>query len=290
MVLRMSGFSTSSSRGSSLPPFLIFSLDCVATRQSATAAANTAMSAGRAACAAASISRAVSTRTTFTPGGSAIGGPADERHLARPARAPPRRWRALLAGRAVGDVAHRVDGLVRRAGGDQDAPAGERQAPRGSPPPCGAGLGVGDSCRAQAAFDRVQQLGRLGQPAGAGLAALGHLADVGPDECTPSACSVATLRRVAGLSHMRGFMAGATSTGLSVAISTDVARSSAWPPAILASRSAVAGATTIRSASRDRRMWPISRSSSRSNSSVKTRSPVSAPTESGVTNSCAARS
>ena len=87
---------------------------------------------------------------------------------------------------------------------------------------------------------------------------------------------------------MRGFMAGATSTGLSVAISTQVARSSAWPPAILASRSAVAGATTIRSASRDRRMWPISRSSSRSNSSAKTRSLVSAPTDSGVTNSCAA--
>ena len=42
---------------------------------------------------------------------------------------------------------------------------------------------------------------------------------------------------------MRGFMAGATSTGLSVAISTVEARSSAWPPAILAIRSAVAGAT-----------------------------------------------
>ena len=87
---------------------------------------------------------------------------------------------------------------------------------------------------------------------------------------------------------MRGFMAGATSTGLSVAISTHEARSSAWPPAILASRSAVAGATTISAASRDSRMWPISRSSLRSNSSVNTRSPVSAPTDSGVMNSCAA--
>ena len=87
---------------------------------------------------------------------------------------------------------------------------------------------------------------------------------------------------------MRGFMAGATSTGLSVAISTQLARSSAWPPAILASRSAVAGATTISAASRESRMWPISRSSLRSNSSVNTRSPVSAPTDSGVMNSCAA--
>ena len=71
---------------------------------------------------------------------------------------------------------------------------------------------------------------------------------------------------------MRGFMAGATSTGLSVASSTVVARSLAWPPAILASRSAVAGATIRRSASRDRRMWPISCSSLRSNRSVNTRS------------------
>ena len=53
------------------------------------------------------------------------------------------------------------------------------------------------------------------------------------------------MRRVAAFSHMRGFMAGATNTGLSVASSTHDARSSAWPPAILASRSAVAGATTI---------------------------------------------
>ena len=95
---------------------------------------------------------------------------------------------------------------------------------------------------------------------------------LGPTKRMPSACSCATLRCVAGCSHMRGFMAGATSTGLSVAISTVEARSSAWPPAILASRSAVAGATMIRSASRDSRIWPISCSSLRSNRSVNTRS------------------
>ena len=50
----------------------------------------------------------------------------------------------------------------------------------------------------------------------------------------------------------------------------------------------MAGATTIRSASRDRRMWPISRSSSRSNRSVKTRSPLIAPADSGVTKRWAA--
>src|SRR5581483_71564 len=71
MVLRMSGFSTSSSVGAALAPFLIFCDACPATRQSATAAANTPISAGRAARTAASMSSAVSTRTTLTPGGSA---------------------------------------------------------------------------------------------------------------------------------------------------------------------------------------------------------------------------
>ena len=103
----------------------------------------------------------------------------------------------------------------------------------------------------------------------------------------PSA-SVARLRRVAGCAHIFGFMAGAISTGLSVASSTVEARSLARPLASFAIRSAVAGATTIRSASRDSRIWPTSCSSWRSNSSVKTWSAVSAPTDSGVTNSCAA--
>ncbi len=81
-------------------------------------------------------------------------------------------------------------------------------------------------------------------------------------------------------------MAGATSTGLSVARSTVEARSSASPFAILASRSAVAGATTTRSASRESRMCPISASSVSENSSVNTFSPLSVASESGVTNSC----
>ena len=42
---------------------------------------------------------------------------------------------------------------------------------------------------------------------------------------------------------MPGFIAGATSTVRPVASSTADARSSAWPPAIFAMRSAVAGAT-----------------------------------------------
>ena len=60
---------------------------------------------------------------------------------------------------------------------------------------------------------------------------------------------------------MRVFIAGAISTGVSVASSTVAARSSAIPAAMRAIRSAVQGATTIRSASRDRRICPISLSS-----------------------------
>ena len=72
----------------------------------------------------------------------------------------------------------------------------------------------------------------------------------GPTNRTPSAASCATLRRVAACSHIRTFIAGATSTPVSVAKSRVEARSSARPCAIFANRSAVAGATTIRSATR----------------------------------------
>ena len=83
----------------------------------------------------------------------------------------------------------------------------------------------------------------------------------GPTSVTPSAFSRARLRWVAGCSHIRTFIAGAISTGLSVASRTVEARSSQSPFAALAIRSAVAGATTSRSASRDSSMWPISLSS-----------------------------
>ena len=66
---------------------------------------------------------------------------------------------------------------------------------------------------------------------------------------------------------MRTFMAGAIRIGVSVASRVVEARSSHKPCAALAIRSAVAGATTIRSAERDSSMWPISASSVRENSS-----------------------
>ena len=109
----------------------------------------------------------------------------------------------------------------------------------------------------------------------------------GPTTATPSRVSVARLRCVAGCSHMRTFMAGAIRIGSVVAKSTVEARSSACPQAIFAIRFAVAGATTIASASRASRIWPMSASSSRSNRSVWARDPAKEAAASGVTNCCA---
>src|SRR5207247_2215850 len=83
----------------------------------------------------------------------------------------------------------------------------------------------------------------------------------GPTRLTPRASSVAKLACAAGWAHIIRFIVGAISTGLSEASNAVVARSSAAPVAIRAIRSALAGATTTRSASRDNRIWPISLSS-----------------------------
>ena len=83
----------------------------------------------------------------------------------------------------------------------------------------------------------------------------------GPMTVMPRWQRAARLARVAACCHMRTFIAGATMTGLSVASSTVLARSSARPAAILASKLAVAGATTNRSASRDSSIWPMACSS-----------------------------
>ena len=89
----------------------------------------------------------------------------------------------------------------------------------------------------------------------------------GPIWRTPRDLRVAILAWVAGWAHIRVFIEGAISTGLSAASKVVEARSSASPWASLARRSALAGATTIRSDSRDRRIWPISLSSVREKSS-----------------------
>jgi len=67
----------------------------------------------------------------------------------------------------------------------------------------------------------------------------------GPTTATPRATSAAMFACVAGCCHIRTFIAGATSTRLSVASNNVDARSSASPAAIFARMSAEAGATTV---------------------------------------------
>ncbi len=247
----MSGFAVSS-RAAGPWPSVFFSLPAraAAGRQSATAAAQTAMSTGRAASTSASISRALSTRRTATPGGSGrLTGPRDQGDLRPGLGQGLGDGVALASGRAVGDVADRIDRLVRRT-------AGHERPPSASGRETGAAAGLPSSARIAARMSS-----RLGHPAAADLAAR-HVAGIGPDEAGRHRPAAA--RHSAGSPHgchIIGFMAGATSTGLSVASSAVEARSSAWPCAIFAMRSAVAGATTTRSASRDSRIWPISASS-----------------------------
>ena len=85
------------------------------------------MSAGSARRTASSISRADSIWITSTPAGSAsLRRAADQRDARAQRGGLGGDGRALLAGGAVGDVAHRIDRLVRRAAGDQHVAAGER--------------------------------------------------------------------------------------------------------------------------------------------------------------------
>ena len=144
--------------------------------------------------------------------------PRHQRHL----RARRRRGRsdgmALLAGRAVGDVAHRIDRLVRRPRRHQHALAGERAAlapsttraplPRSrAAPPCGrARLRSPPPSRRRSARPRA----------------------------TPSAISVARLRFVSrGAPTSPGSSPARSECARRVASSTAVARSSARPCAIL---------------------------------------------------------
>ncbi len=79
---------------------------------------------------------------------------------------------------------------------------------------------------------------------------------------TPRAASTARLSWTAGCSHISVCMAGHTTTGAAVATRVVVRRSSANPPAYRASRSAVAGTTTTRSARWPSRVWGMTVASS----------------------------
>ena len=111
--------------------------------------------------------------------------PADQRHACARRGGSGGDGVALFARRAVGDVAHRVDRLMRRPGRDQDMPAGER-AGRGmvaarQPAEKADGARRGLFAR-QRQLDRGEDFRRLGHAARATLAALGHGAAIGPDD------------------------------------------------------------------------------------------------------------
>ena len=145
---------------------------------------------------------------------------------------------AHLAAGQVGDAAHRVDGLERRTGGDQHAPAGQQlglQAPR--------------SPRRTTRRPRACAHRRSRRTPGRRCP--------GPSTHAPSARTRATLRCVAGWAHISRFIAGASNSGtrsIGRARHSRLSRSSARPLATLAMKSADAGATTNASASRVRLM------------------------------------
>ena len=247
----MSGFSTSDIAGGTPPSFLILPDPTVSGRQSATAATQTAISAGRAASQAASISRAVSTSMRRTPLGAdkAVGPLTKVTSAPKAARAEAIAYPCLpeerLVSRRTGSMGSAVGPAVTRARLPVSGP--------GAAPPNAAWITAKISA------------GSAMRPGPNSPQAIAPSS--GPTNCTPSAFRVARFRWVAAWVHMRTFLAGAISTGLSVANRVVEARSPARPCAALAIRSAVAGATTTRSADRDSSMWPISASSVSENSS-----------------------
>ena len=98
----------------------------------------------------------------------------------------------------------------------------------------------------------------------------------GPMTCTPRATRVARLAWVAGCAHITRFIAGATSSGASLARHRVESRSLAWPWASRRRVLAVAGATSTRVAQRASSIWPIAASAASSQSEQRTGWPDSA--------------
>ena len=110
----------------------------------------------------------------------------------------------------------------------------------------------------------------------------------GPANATPSSSSLRRFRCVAGLSHISTFIAGATIRPQCRASTSVESRSSARPFAALARKFALAGATTIRSRSRDSSICDMLSGMRGSQRSVQTVWPVSACRVTGVTKRVAA--
>ena len=233
---RMSGFSARRSMGG--PPPSFFSLCCPAlsTRQSATAAAMTATSTGSAASQAASISAAVSTGTSLTPAGkgswvgpetSTVSAPSAARAAAMAWPCLPEEWFEIYR---TGSIGSRVGPLVTSA-----------RFPASFLLPIStcsiaAMISSGSAMRPDPTSPHASS------------------PEPGPTRTTPRISRVAKFAWVAGCPHIIRFIVGAISTGLSEARRAVVARSSASPAAMRAIRSALAGATTTRSASRESRI------------------------------------
>ncbi len=110
----------------------------------------------------------------------------------------------------------------------------------------------------------------------------------GPAISTPSARSSSTLRCVAAFSHISTFIAGASMSGQRRARHSADSRSSASPCATFAMKSALAGATTMRSRSRESSMCAMLSATRLSHRSVHTGCPDSACIVTGVMNRVAA--
>ena len=188
--------------------FLIFCTAAVATRQSATAAVAMKISAGKAASTAASISRA---RSRHAPSRRRADRADATGPLTSVTSAPAAAAAAAMAWPCLPDerlamIAHRIDRLMRRAGGDDDMPAGERPLRSAG---CAMPGGSGNRRLAvERRLDRGENCRRLAHPARAIFAA-GHLAIFRADE--ENAVAAAAWR------HCAASPAGATCAGSSPA-------------------------------------------------------------------------
>ena len=277
-VARMSGFSVSASGGALPPLFLIF---CVLRLRDAP------VGDGGGEDRDVGGQRLLHRRQHLLRGFHLDDASRRQDRAAPPARSPASRPRprgrrgrgnrvALLAGGTVADEAHRIDRLMRRAGGDDHALAGERargfrlrqqalRRRRRSPaaPPCGRRRASPRSAISPS-FGPTQR-DAVGWQAARGCAASRRCSTCAGSSPAPagSSCRWRAARRWRDRRHGRR--------------------------ASFAIRSAVAGATTIRSASRDRRICPTSNSLSRIEqvgenlARRRSRRPTS-----GVTNFCAA--
>src|SRR5207342_3358774 len=171
-----------------------------------------------------------------------------------------------LPAAAIADEPHGIEILVRGARADDDAGAGKAQA---NAPANAATISIGSDMRPGP-----------DSPSASGPSA-------GPMKRTPRERRVSTFACVAGLRHMRWFIAGASVIGAVVARHSVATRSSAKPCASLAIVLAVAGATMMASAQRASSRWPIACSAAASHNDVRTGRPESAWKVCAPTKRCA---